>query len=235
LGTVIVGQYEGDALMAWPSYVPSAILGLGAAATIAIGKPQPTPLAHPLATTLPESYWGKAAENLPIGPDEMRVSGVSDLLYRGFDVGSPTSPVLLYVGYHATQQGDARMHSPSMCLPGAGWTPSSASLVPIRFNDTTVQVNRYIMQRDKFRILVYYWFQGRGRVTAGETELKINTMLDALLTRRDEEALVRIVVPLDSTDINAPVGTSGLPADTLAVQLSTTVIPALQHSLPPAP
>jgi EpsI family protein len=221
--------------MAWTSYVPAGILCLGAAATFAAGKPQPTPLARPLASSVPASYWGQPGKDFPIGADEIKGSGVSDVLYRGYDVGSPSGPVLLYIGYHATQQGDARMHSPSMCLPGAGWTPTSASFVRVPLGDSTVAVNRYIMQRDQYRILVYYWFQGRGRVTAGEAQLKLHAMLDALLTHRDDEALVRIVVPMDSPDPAKPVGTTGLTADSLALQLSATVIPMLRHALPSAP
>lgn len=221
--------------MTWASYIPSGLLCLGAVAALATGTPRPTPLVRPLASTLPASAWGHDGQDLSIDADEVRGSGVSDFLYRGYDVGSASGPVLLYVGYHATQQGDARMHSPSMCLPGAGWTPTSASMVPIRLGDSTVSVNRYIMQRDQYRILVYYWFQGRGRITAGETTLKIRTMLDALLTHRDEEALVRIVVPMDSSDPGTPVGSSGLSGDSLATQLAAAVIPRLQRALPPAP
>lgn len=220
--------------MAWTSYVPAGILCLGAAATFAAGKPQPTPLARPLAVSVPASFLGQPGKDFPIGADEIKVSGVSDLLYRSYDVGSASGPVLLYIGYHATQQGDARMHSPSMCLPGAGWTPTSASLVRVPLGDSTVAVNRYIMQHDQNRILVYYWFQGRGRVTAGETQLKLNAMFDALLTHRDEEALVRIIVPMDSPDPAKPVGTTDLTADSLALQLSATVIPMLQRALPSA-
>jgi EpsI family protein len=222
-------------MVAWLTYLPAGVMTIGAAITLLAGTPRPTPLARPLDATLPSRFAGAPSHEVPIGPDEQRVSGVTDYLYRGYDVGSAAGPLLLYVGYHATQQGDNRMHSPSLCLPGAGWAPSSASVIPIRLGDSTVWVNRYLLQKDQFRILVYYWFQGRGRVTAGETQLKIHSMVDALLTRRDEEALVRIVVPVDPHAPSAPIGVTGLPADSLAVQLSKMVIPALQQSLPPAP
>jgi D-arabinose 5-phosphate isomerase GutQ len=83
--------------------------------------------------------------------------------------------------------------------------------------------------------LVYYWFQGRGRITTGQAALKWNAMKDAFLSHRDEEALVRIVVPVGTDSLTAPVGRTGMVADSLATHLASVAIPSVFRALAPAP
>jgi EpsI family protein len=220
--------------MSWTQYVPATVLAAGAAVTWWIGTPQPTPLAHPLPTTIPAQFMGAPGKDITLSADEVRGSGVTDYVTREFDLGG-FGPAALYVGYHATQQGDKRMHSPTLCLPGSGWTPVASKVVTVPVGAEQISVNRFVLQKDKQRILVYYWFQGRGRITTGEAELKMNAFKDALLSQRDEEALVRIVVPIGKGDWADPIGRTGLPADSVAVQLASVAIPAVTKALPPAP
>ena len=126
------------------------------------------------------------------------------------------------------------MHSPTLCLPGSGWTPVGEQLITIPVANKPVAINRFILQNGQNRILVYYWFQGRGRLTAGQGDLKLNAMRDALFTHRDEEALVRIIVPLVKGD-SASVASTGLSPDALAARLAETIIPPLNNSLPAPP
>jgi hypothetical protein len=46
------------------------------------------------------------------------------------------------------------------------------------------------------RAVVYYWYQGRGRVEANEYMVKWDLVRDAVLRRRTDEALVRLVFPV---------------------------------------
>lgn len=213
-------------------YIPAVALAAGAGLAALIGSPRPTPLRQPLATTLPTQFLGVTGSDALIAGDEVAASGVSNYVNRSYEIAQG-EPVGLYVGYHATQQGDKRMHSPTLCLPGSGWTPIGEQLVSIDAGGRRATVNRFVLQNRAQRILVYYWFQGRGRLTAGQSELKLNAIKDALLTHRDEEALVRIVVPLPAA--GAPPSTSRLAPDTVAVQLASAVIPSLERALPLAP
>lgn len=213
-------------------YIPMAALAAGAGITALVGTPRPTPLRQPLPTTLPATFLGVTGTDGPIGADEVAASGVANYLNRLFSF-TKDEPVGLYVGYHATQQGDKRMHSPTLCLPGSGWTPVGEQTVAINAAGRHATINRFILQNHGQKILVYYWFQGRGRLTAGQGELKLNAIKDAFLTHRDEEALVRIIVPLN--DKLATVGTTGLSPDSVAVRLASAVISPLDQALPAAP
>ena len=86
-----------------------------------------------------------------------------------------------------------------------------------------VRVKRYILQNGQQRAPVFYWYQGRGRVEANEYRVKLDLLRDAALRRRSEEALVRIVVPLDGDEGDAI---------TLAGDVSQIIIPALYDALP---
>lgn len=214
-------------------YIPAVILLLGALLGWRLGTPQPTPLAQPLDQSIPMEILGFQGVEVPIAADEELRSGVSEYLNRAYDIGGEEGPMLFYLGYHATQQGEHRMHSPSVCLPGAGWTPVSSRMVSVPLASGNVTVNRYVLQKDAYRILVYYWFQGRGRVTAGEAELKVQTLMDALFMGRDEEALVRVVIPLPQGDESRmAIGSTQLPADSLATKFAAELIPLVEGALP---
>jgi len=214
-------------------FLPAGALAAGTAVTLLVGTPQPTPLRKPLAAALPASFMGAPYSDVAIGADEVSKSGVSDYVNRVYMLNA-TEGINLYVGYHATQQGDKRMHSPSLCLPGSGWTPVGEQITTIPIGGKPVNVNRFILANGPNRILVYYWFQGRGRITAGEADLKMRAMWDALMTHRDEEALVRIIVPLVKGD-TAAVANTGLSPDSLAARFAENIALPLNNSLPAAP
>jgi EpsI family protein len=214
-------------------FLPAGALAAGTAVTLLVGTPKPTPLRAPLTDALPATFYGAAPTPIAIGDDEVAKSGVSDYINRVYMLNADEG-ISLYIGYHATQQGDKRMHSPTLCLPGSGWTPIGEQVVTIPVANKPVSVNRFILQNGNNRILVYYWFQGRGRLTAGQGDLKLNAMRDALFTHRDEEALVRIIVPLVKGD-STPVASTGLVPDSLAAKLAEAIIEPLNKSLPAPP
>jgi hypothetical protein len=89
--------------------------------------------------------------------------------------------------------------------------------------------------------MVYYWYQGRGRVEANEYRVKWNLLRDAAMHGRTEEALVRIVVP-----ILVPQGENGradtpamlavrAQADSMASQMTRQLVPQVDAALPVAP
>lgn len=218
-------------------YLPAAMFVVGAALTFVFNTPDPTPLPRPLEESIPSGFMDMAGIDVPIDTAEQRTSGVTHYLNRAFDIGVSEGPMLMYIGYHATQQGEYRIHSPTVCLPGAGWTPVSSKVVSISVGDSLYSLNRYVLQRDEHRILVYYWFQGRGRVTSGQVStFRLSAMRDVLLSGRDEETLARIVIPLPKgSRENDILKAVGLVPDSLATQFASELIPVLADALPAMP
>lgn len=199
-------------------WAPAAILGLGALFTIGVDTQRRMPLRAPLAATLPARLHGHDATEQTLSPEEVRVVGVTDHLIRQY--GDAFS---LYVGYYDRQTQKQTVHSPKNCLPGAGWEALGSTTETIVTPSGPVTVNRYLIRKGAQRALVLYWYQGRGRVEANEYRVKFDLLRDAVLRRRTEEALVRIVVPVADAEARA---------FELGQRVVQAVVPAVGRALP---
>jgi EpsI family protein len=131
----------------------------------------------------------------------------------------------VYVGYYDRQLQGKTIHSPKNCLPGAGWEAVSAGERTLSTALGPVKVNRYVLVNKQQRALVYYWYQGRGRVESNEYRVKLELLRDSALRGRSDEALVRVVVPLRTADDEAAAGELG-------ARVSAQLIPQVAEVLP---
>jgi EpsI family protein len=112
----------------------------------------------------------------------------------------------------------------------------STGTAPVRAGEATHRVNRYTLDNGRRRVLVYYWYQGRGRVVANEYRMKWNLLRDAALMGRTDEALVRVIVPVDRSLLGSASGASAeQAADSLALAVASELLPAVERVLPPPP
>ncbi len=209
-------------------WAPAAVLLLGAlGTTVGVDGQRALPLAASLATTLPGELLEYRGRDVVLSEDEVRVAGVSSYLMRAFAPLDPATAAVagfsLYVGYYDRQMRGRTIHSPRNCLPGAGWSALASRVERIETAQGPVPVNRYILQNGAQRAVVFYWYQGRGRVAANEYLVKWDLLRDAALLRRSEEALVRVVVPVRRTEDEA---------SAVAARAAGVLIPALRHALP---
>ena len=66
----------------------------------------------------------------------------------------------------ADQTDGNAIHSPAVCLPGAGWEVSAIRTghrAAARHRDRVVRLNRAVIRKGLETQVVYYWFAGRGR------------------------------------------------------------------------
>jgi EpsI family protein len=131
----------------------------------------------------------------------------------------------IYVGYYDHQTQGKTIHSPKNCLPGSGWEALAQAERQVPTPGGRETVNRYLLQNGQERALVFYWYQGRGRVAANEYRVKWELLRDAALTGRSEEALVRIVIRL-RPDRNEE------QAERLATRVAGELIPSVFAVLP---
>jgi len=97
--------------------------------------------------------------------------------------------VNFYVAYYQTQRKGVSPHSPRVCIPGGGWEIFDLQ----RIEAGNHSANRVIIKKGAQRQLVYYWFQGRGRIVANEYINKWYLLVDALFKNRTDGSLVRVV------------------------------------------
>ena len=132
--------------------------------------------------------------------DELKLS---DYILATYDSSRGSPAVQLYVAYYESQRKGASIHSPRACLPAGGWVIDEFSQVPVKGAGPddgagdTLTVNRSLISLGDQRLLVYYWFQGRGRTITNEYLAKWYIFWDSLTRNRTDGALLRVltVVP----------------------------------------
>jgi EpsI family protein len=146
---------------------------------------------------LPYAIGGWTAQERPFQEKVMQAVGESDYTNRVY-LDRAGAPIQLYIGYYASQRSGDTIHSPKNCLPGSGWDPikSGYTTIPIPGEHSFV-VNEYVIQKDQEKQLVFYWYQGRGRLVASEYSGKFWMMADAITRNRTDGALVRVVTPMN--------------------------------------
>ena len=207
----------------WRPWIPGGLLALGCLFSLAVDRQKSMPLVAPLAM-IPRVLGGFEGRDVEIGKDEQQAAGMSSYVYRMFQPDSLTN-FSVYVGYYDHQTQGKTIHSPKNCLPGAGWEALQATEVLVEVPSGRVPVNRYLLQNGTRRALVYYWYQGRGRVASNEYRVKWELLRDSALHGRSEEALVRIVVFLGT-------GTDETRALAIANSVASGLIPSVQQVLP---
>ena len=209
----------------WQRWAPGGMLAAGCLLLLSVNRQHTMPLARPLAE-IPRTILGREALDRTIGEEERRIAGMDDYLLRWYVVpGDSLADFSAYVGYYRRQSQGETIHSPKNCLPGAGWEALEAGSRVVATPSGAVSVNRYLLSNAGERALVYYWYQGRGRVAANEYRVKWDLLRDSALRGRSEEALVRIVVPINE---RTPVAR----ADSLATAATAELVPAVYTVLP---
>jgi len=173
-----------------------SILAASAVAIRAASTIEAVPLRRPLAA-LPAALgqWQNVGD-IPIDRETLDVLRADDYVSRTYV--SPTASAELFVAYYTTQRQGDTLHSPMNCLPASGWQPLSTGRVQIPVGDSSVNSNRYVIQKGLDERLVFYWYQSHGRTIASEYASKVYLVLDSLRLRRSDAALIRVIVPMAS-------------------------------------
>jgi EpsI family protein len=205
-------------------FAPAAVLAFGCLLMLSVQAQRTMALQAPLSA-LPDPLPGYTRTDLTVPEEEARVAGMTSYTSRVY-LRDSVEAFGLYVGFYDSQRQGRTVHSPKNCLPGAGWEAMSSEriMVPMPSGDSA-EVNRYLIGNLSQRALVYYWYQGRGRVAANEYAVKWNLLRDAALRRRTDEALVRLVIPITPDRSIAD-------ADRMAVDAARSLVPNLRHYLP---
>jgi len=114
-----------------------------------------------------------------------------------------STPINFYVAYYASQQKGKSIHSPETCLPGSGWVFKNAGTLTLPLsgkNPSSITIMRALMEKSGNRQLVYFWFNQRGRILTNAYELKMYNFWDALVKKRTDGALIRVISPVVSSE-----------------------------------
>ena len=104
----------------------------------------------------------------------------------------------LFIAWY-NDQSQGGVHSPEICLPGGGWEISwleRTDITELMSWPTKFELNRAIIQKGETRMMVFYWFDQKGRKIAWDMEAKYWLMMDGIRTGRTDGALVRLTTPI---------------------------------------
>ena len=95
-------------------------------------------------------------------------------------------------------------HSPGFCLPGGGWRIDLKSETPSKGGGLPIQMNLFQIQREyeghSYRQIVLYAFLQGDRATPSLITHNLNLLRAHLRHERSTGALVRVIIPVVSTD-----------------------------------
>ncbi len=205
-------------------YFPALVLVVGCLLTWKARHQAAIPLDQPLHSVLP-SLEGYDVRNQILSETEQRVAGMTNYVARVY-MRDTAVAFSTFISYYERQSKGRTIHSPRNCLPGAGWEIVTSGTREVLVDGETRRLNRYVLRNGKHGAVAYYWYQGRGRVTASEYAVKWNLLRDAAFSGRTEEALVRVIVPTSAS------AAGDASADTLADRLTPILIAEVSRVLP---
>ena len=188
-------------------------------------KAEIVPLVHPLSEVPSDlGGWKMVSEN-PIEDEVLALLRADDTLNRTYTLPDRSAFLNLYIAFFKTQRTGVAPHSPRVCLPGSGWTPTANQTIyiPVKGWREPIGINRYVVRRGDSQSLVLYWYQTHHRVIANEYMAKVYTVLDSIRFRRSDTSIVRVVLPIQD---------NGYDADKLATEFVQSAFEPLRNYLP---
>ncbi|MDH5531272.1 MAG: VPLPA-CTERM-specific exosortase XrtD [Paracoccaceae bacterium] len=169
------------------------------------------------------------------GPPRLLSPGVEQALaaddYRSVTLVRPdgAASVEFFSAWYSDQSQDG-VHSPEICLPGGGW-----EIAWLERSDITedlnwprpFMINRAIIQKGESRMMVYYWFEQKGRKIAWDMAAKYWLLMDGIRTGRTDGALVRLTTVIRPDEPDAA-------ADARLMDVLRNALPLLPRFIPEA-
>ena len=217
-------------VQASPAMITAAVLMMGAAiGWQAMPERGTTQVARDNFVLFPRQFgdWDQVGPKRLLSPDVAETLAADD--YHAITLRrSASEPTVEFFSAWYTDQSQGGVHSPEICLPGGGWEIAwleRSDLTAAMSSDVPFNVNRAIIQKGETRMMVYYWFEQKGRKIAWDMAAKYWLLVDGVRTGRTDGALVRLTTPIDADETDAA-------ADARLMDVLRSVDPALPRFIP---
>ncbi len=192
---------------------PSAALVTGALAVVVSAAvwqalPQREPVVvnrEPFALFPARLGTWEAGSARMLDADTTRVLAADDYHSVSLRRGDTGVPVDLFMAWYKDQMTGG-VHSPEVCLPGAGWEIARLEQIPMPAGEAVEPgstLNRVLIQNGLDLMLVYYWYEQQGNRTASAFAAKLDLMTGKILNGRNDSAIVRLITPIASGETEA--------------------------------
>lgn len=149
--------------------------------------------------------WQQTSTARRLDPRVERVLAADD--YRSAYYARPNdkTPVEFFAAWYDDQSQNG-VHSPEICLPGGGWEIAwleRSDLTETMNWETPFLINRAIIQKGGQRMMVFYWFEQKGRKIAWDIAAKYWLLADSIRTGRTDGAMVRLTTRIEADETDA--------------------------------
>lgn len=217
------------ALPAAPSRARSiallALLGAGAAAAVAFGFETTAREKTARTRAIPLVAGGWTGADLPLAPRVYLLLETEDVLVRRFTSREHALPVDLYVVHAADSRKVA--HPPEICFSGGGYLQRERAMAELPGpGGQPIPAIRMVLDDERHRLLVYYWYRLDGKDTADYVSHQLATLWRRLRRERHEASMVRLSTPVLPGDGGLPAAEARIRA--FAMEALGAVVGALR-------
>ncbi|SNX74278.1 exosortase D (VPLPA-CTERM-specific) [Cereibacter ovatus] len=142
--------------------------------------------------------WEQTGPREILPPEVERALQADDYHSVNFVHAVSGAPVGFFSAWYA-DQSNGGIHSPEICLPGSGWEIAWLQRLDITEEIGTempFNINKAVIQRGESRMLVYYWFEQKGRKVAWDFAARFYLLADGVRSGRTDGAIVRLTTPI---------------------------------------
>jgi EpsI family protein len=141
-----------------------------------------------------------------LGPKIKNALELDDYANQSYSNGEAT--VSLFIGYYLTTKKVGAAHSPLVCFPGQGWVVSGKEEKSIAVSGRDIHFTLMTVERGQEKDLILYWFQAYDKTAPGTFLQKVYTLLAKWLHSREDNAFVRVSVPVRDQGLNEALATA---------------------------
>ena len=169
-----------------------------------------TPVSRESFVAFPRSFndWEQLGSRQILSERTEFVLAADDYHQVNFVSPNASEYVSLFMAWY-DDQSDGGVHSPEVCLPGAGWEIAWLDRADISAemgrtaDQTPFMMNKAIIQKGEQRMMVFYWFQQKERRIAWDFAARFWLMMDGIRTGRTDGAIVRLTTPIGKNEDDA--------------------------------
>ncbi|MGB3406099.1 MAG: VPLPA-CTERM-specific exosortase XrtD [Jannaschia sp.] len=207
-----------------PVILVLAALSTAGSTTILARSAQEPVIARPAFALLDLEMGRWSGARATLDPQVARVLGADDYLDATLVGVGESAPVQTFVAWYANQNGGSGLHSPTVCLPSAGWEIAEMKKIEIAL-DGGFTANRALISKGLEQQLVYYWFEQGGTRVTGDWQAKLLALRRSLFDGVGDGAIVRFTTPVIS-------GEEISMADRRILDMMAEALPRLAAHLP---
>lgn len=180
-------------------------LALGAVAWALVPARPAVEIARETFYSFPSSVEGwTIASQQRLDPEVAQVLAADDYLSVSLTKPGDKAPVDLFVAWYKDQMTGGT-HSPTICLPSAGWEIAGLTTIPSPADVAggAFTLNRTVIQKGMSRMLVYYWYDQQGVRMASSYKSRLLMTMTKVTEGRSDGAIVRLITPIANGETEA--------------------------------